>query len=237
MDLREHAGCPWRTVQGRASMRITALAIGAVSVGVVIAVAWRFRPASEVSDARTSVAVPATAPAHVAVDTRTRPDVSADASVETPAPATKPVAGTSVPQRTLVAAPLPGQTPVTPMAELIEARKEKVPPGLVQNERAFSAERVDAAWAPGAEADILARFAQMSGLALTGLQIECRSTMCRLQVASPISPDPARPPFNILINSIGLEPRWAISVVDEAGTLQSVAYLWRMGMASERGSQ
>jgi len=120
------------------------------------------------------------------------------------------------------------------MAQLIEStNRERAPPELVEGERAFSAERVDATWAPGAEADILAKFAQMRGLALTSLQVECRSTMCRLQVASPISPDPARPPFNMIVNSIGFEPRWLMSVVD-SGTLQSVAYLPREEMVRER---
>jgi hypothetical protein len=119
------------------------------------------------------------------------------------------------------------------MAQLIEARREPVPPELVEGERAFSAERVDATWAPGAEANILAKFAQMNGLALTSLQVECRSTMCRLQAASPISPDPARPPFNIIVDSIGFKPRWVMSVVD-SGAIQSVAYLPREDMAQER---
>jgi hypothetical protein len=123
-------------------------------------------------------------------------------------------------------APLPGQVPVTPMAQLLESKKEQLPPELVEQEQAFSAEPVDAAWATGAEANVLAKLAQMSGLALTGLRVECRSTMCRLQMASTMSPDSARPPFDSIVGSIGLAPRWVMSVVDSQ-TLQSIAYLQR----------
>jgi hypothetical protein len=118
------------------------------------------------------------------------------------------------------------------MAQFLEALKQRAPPELVQGEQEFAAEIVDAAWAPGAEADILSRFAQMPGLAVISIQVECRSTMCRLQVASPSSRDAARP-FNVLVDSIGLEARWRMAIVDPSGALQSVAYLRRAGDAPE----
>jgi hypothetical protein len=122
------------------------------------------------------------------------------------------------------------------MAQLLEGR-ENVPPILVRNEREFAAEPVDAAWAPGAEAKLLGNLAQIPGLALTNLRVECRSTMCRLQIAVPTTPGTA-PPFNPvgqqsgdLGKTLGLEPRWVIGVVDQSRSLQAVAYLWREGMA------
>jgi hypothetical protein len=119
------------------------------------------------------------------------------------------------------------------MAQLLESNGASAPQGLVEEERAFSAERVDATWAPGAEAGVLAKFAQTGGLALTSLQVECRSTMCRLQVASPISPgqDAAGP--DAIYNSVGFKPRMLMAFV-RFGTVQSVAYVPREDIAQDR---
>jgi hypothetical protein len=167
----------------------------------------------------------------IVIETAMRPT---DTTVDTTARSAERVAAATPTAPATIPAPLPGATAVAPMAQLLEARQQTFPPELVQGERQFAAESVDTTWASGAEADILAKFAQMSGLALTSLQVECRSTMCRLQVASPISPNPASPPFNILVDSLDLEPRWMMAVVDASGTLRSVAYLWREGLAPAR---
>lgn len=187
-------------------MRMRVIALSAVILGLVVATVWYLPPANhqEVTPEPAARGAPTAAePAAVASRSHERTE-------EAPA----------------APAPLPGQTPVTPMAQLLEAKKEELPAEMIEQERAFSAEPVDAAWAPGAEADALAKLAEMSGLALTGLRVECRSTMCRLQVASPIARDPARPPFNTMVGAVGLAPRWVMSVVD-SGTLQSIAYLQR----------
>lgn len=118
-----------------------------------------------------------------------------------------------------------------PLAELLETRAEQVPPEIVRGERDFAAEPVDTSWAPSAEARILDAFAQMPGLALISLGVECRSTMCRLQAASPVSQDGASRSFNILVDSIGLGSRWRMAVIDPSGALQSVAYLRREDIA------
>ena len=122
------------------------------------------------------------------------------------------------------------------MAQLLGDRQQEFPPELAEGEREFAAEPVDATWAPGAEADVLAKFAQMPGLKLIDLQVECRSTMCRLQLTQPSgapAPDGARP-FNILLDSIGLEPRWMMAIGDRSSAMRSIAYLWRDGFAPER---
>jgi hypothetical protein len=100
--------------------------------------------------------------------------------------------------------------------------------------REFAAEHADPSWAPVAKAKILDRFVQMPGLALISLEVECRATMCLVQVASPDSAGATRPQFNILFESIGLEPRWLMAIADTSGTLQSIAYLWREDMAPVR---
>jgi hypothetical protein len=129
-------------------------------------------------------------------------------------------------------APLPGETPSTPMTNLLAGREDGPPPELLDGEREFAAEPVDAGWAPGAEADLLAKFAQMPGLSLIDLTVECRSTMCRLQLTQPGSGPAGGPrPFNILLDSVGLEPRWMLSIGRRGEPTRSVAYLWRDGFA------
>jgi len=214
-------------------MRMSAVAFGAVTIGLGLAIVWYLRPAGQAGEESKPVAHSARELPVDSGDRASRSRRAAEATAGVREPTAEP-ATDSTPGTPVAPATLPGQTPVTPMAQLIESMKrEQAPPALVEGERAFSAEPVDATWAPGAETDIMAKFAEMSGLALTSLQVECRSTMCRLQVASPISPDPARPPFNMIVNSIGFEPRWLMSVVD-SGTLQSVAYLSREEIVRER---
>jgi hypothetical protein len=115
----------------------------------------------------------------------------------------------------------------------------RFPPGLAEGEREFAAEPIDAAWAPGAEADLLAKFAQMPGLKLIDLQVQCRSTMCQLQLTQPPATlrQDGLTPFTILNDQIDLTPRWMMVVVDGVGAptgtqpIKSLAYYWREGFA------
>jgi hypothetical protein len=122
------------------------------------------------------------------------------------------------------------------MAQLLAEREKEFPPEVAEGEREFAAEPVDATWASGAEAEVLSKFAQMPGLKLIDLQVECRSTMCRLQLTQPSGgPDAVGGrPFNILLDSIGYQPRWMMAIGDRSGTMRSIAYLWRDGFAPER---
>jgi hypothetical protein len=166
------------------------------------------------------------------------PVPSADAPTPVEASIAEPAA---TPER----APLPGETPATPMTQLLADRQENLivrddpdrgglPPGLVEGKREFAAEPIDATWAPGAEADLLAKFAQMPGLKLIDLQVECRSTMCRFQLTQPAGPAAQGSPMALdLGKSMGLTPRWMMAVADRPGapTSRSIAYLWREGYA------
>ena len=130
-------------------------------------------------------------------------------------------------------APLPGETPATPMADLLRDRQQQLPPEMLAMEQAFGVESVDAAWADGAEAEILGRFAQRAGLKLIDLQVECKSTMCRLQMAQP-NPQGDSLPLSDFLRALDLQPRFLMSIVDSYGNLKSVAYLPR---ATPEGTQ
>ena len=218
-------------------MRMTAPAISGAAVVLAAALVWYLRPDSE----------PAVVPNNEAVSVQPVPVVNTSAarsadtetrSANTPVLAEAPVPETGAsPAPSATESPLPGQTPSTPMANLLANRERELPPGMVAGEREFAAEPVDATWAPGAEADLLATFAQMPGLQLFDLQVECRSTMCRLQLTQPSGSqavDGGPRPFNILLDSVGLEPRWMMAIQDRTGPMRSVAYLWREGFAPQR---
>lgn len=217
---------------------MTAPIVGGTAIAFAVALVWYLRPEPKASLVPDAAEAPA--PSRQAAD-----NVAPPVAVVTPND--ESTAGT-VPDA--ARSPLPGETPAMPMAQLLADRQQNLiardnpdgggfPPGLVEGEREFAAEPIDATWAPGAEAGLLAKFAQMPGLKLIDLQVECRSTMCRLQLTQPTGPaaQGSPMPFNILRDEIGLTPRWMMSIVDSPGapTSKSIAYLWREGVAPERG--
>jgi hypothetical protein len=225
-------------------MRMTAPLIGGATIGFAVALVWYFRPEPDVSLGFDAAEAPAAeeiadiAPPRIADPGPTYPP----APTETPRAATVPIA-----PPTQDRAPLPGETPVTPMAQMLADRQQNVivrdnpdaggfPPGIVEGEREFAAESIDAAWAPRAEAALLAKFAQLPGLKAIDLQVECRSTMCRFvltQPTGPAAPGSPQVPFEVFRAELGLTPRWMMAVTDRpaAPTGRFIAYLWREGFA------
>ena len=215
-------------------MRMTAPAISGAAVVLAGALVWYLRPDPELSNNEAVSVQPGpvvNGSAARSADTETR-------AANTPSPAESPADETDTsPAPSVTESPLPGETPSTPRANLLTDRQREFPPEMVAGEREFAAEPVDATWAPGAEADLLAKFAQMPGLQLLDLQVECRSTMCRLQLTQPSGSQAVEGgsrPFNILLDSVGLEPRWKMAIGDRSGLMKSVAYLWREGFAPQR---
>ena len=214
-------------------MRLTAPAIGGAAIVLATALVWYFRPGPAPrivpdDDTASVQSAPAATEAAARVAEPETPAVErgpAAATVTNTSPSTVP---------TVERAPLPGEAPSTPMANLLSGRDDGPPPQLIEGEREFAAEPVDRNWAPGAEADLLAKFAQMPGLSLIDLQVECRSTMCRLQLTQPSGAprvEGGPRPFNILLDEVGLEPRWMMAIGRSGEPMRSVAYLWRDGFA------
>ena len=218
-------------------MRLRAPAISGAAVVLAVALVWHFRPAIETPLAADHEATPER-PVPVA-NKSSAPAVDA----ETRANAAPPPTDRAFVERLASAAPgvdrarLPGETPTTPMAGLVAG----LPGGgprvqlVEEGEREFAREPVDRAWAPSAEADIFAKLPQAPGLELIDLQVECRSTMCRLQLMQPSGIAGGSRPFITLLDSIGLEPRWMVTTGERGtGPIKSVAYLWRDGFASPK---
>jgi hypothetical protein len=108
------------------------------------------------------------------------------------------------------------------------------------------AEPVDPLWAPGREADILGEIAQTTGLQVITVQVECRTSKCRVQMSQRTSP-PQRargfspdPIYYDLFNRLGYlgSARYPIVVTDDAyGTATWVVYFARASaseVATER---
>ena len=102
-------------------------------------------------------------------------------------------------------------------------------PRCSETERTFAAESVDPGWSGAAEASVLAGFATISGLSLVSLNVECRATLCLLQLVEPRTRAPNHPNPNVpeIARSAGLKVLWRIGIRDRTGTPVSMAYLER----------
>jgi hypothetical protein len=124
---------------------------------------------------------------------------------------------------------LPDQVSLTPMEQKAQSARALIEPGLASIEKAFAAEAVDPLWATGMEGQILGQLAQ-ANLQLVTMQVECRTSMCRIQLVETASkrPDPAGA-FHDLVRDLGLDV-WRVNrVVDHNGTPTLVAHLARRG--------
>jgi hypothetical protein len=195
-------------------------AISGTAILLAIALVAHFRP--DTAPLALDEETPPVQPIPVANEPAAVPAL--EETVAGPPPADVRVGAGAMPR--IDAAPLPGGTATTPMADLLTGRGTDLPPSqLIEGERAFAAEAVDRTWAAGAEASIYAKLAEIPGLELIDLQAECRSTMCRLQMASGSS----LPSFKGVFEPIGLEPAWMAMTKDRTGQARSFAYLWRDG--------
>ncbi len=180
--------------------------------------------------------------AALAIFLRREPQPGTDAaSNDRPTPETKavptaqprtpeaPVAANDTPPRNDApdrpGASLPQSSPPAPITEALEELKLPPVPEILETERAFAAEAVDPAWSQDAEAHIRDEIAQMTGLNLVTLRVECKTSLCRLHVSQQ---ELSRAnPFPQLVGRLGLKPLWVVAVVDRNGVPTSLAYLER----------
>ena len=130
-------------------------------------------------------------------------------------------------------APLPQPSAPAPITEALDDLKLPPVPEILETERLFAAEAVDQRWAPEAEAHVLGEIAQVTGLKLVTLRIECRTTLCRLHVGQQELQKGSGPILEIVAR-LGMKTRWVISVEDRNGVPTSLAYLER-GSAAPGG--
>ena len=100
-------------------------------------------------------------------------------------------------------------------------------PNQAARDRRFQAEPVDTEWAPGAEAEILRKLAEAPGLRVTTMRVECRTTLCRLEITLPAdTPDDRAVPVD---RTIGLQPTLIVALRDASGAPSTVMYFVRPG--------
>ena len=131
-----------------------------------------------------------------------------------------------------LAAPLSQPSPPAPITETLEDLKLPQVPQIPETERAFAAEAVDATWSADAETHILGEIAQVTGLKLVTLRVECKTTLCRLHIAQQELGPTNR--FFDFVDRLGMKPRFVVSLIDRNGLPTSLAYLER-GSAARGG--
>jgi hypothetical protein len=227
-------------------VRMTAPAIGGAAIVLAVALVWFLQPTAE---HKLAPELESIAPGEGLAE-RSLSDAPAVAVAASDA--SDQNAAVPTPERS----PLPGETPTSPMAQALtdfqrtlpnrDAEPAINPSQFVEGEREFAAEPIDGTWAPVAEASLLSTIAEEPGLELVDLQVQCRSTMCRVLLTQPMAARAdAKPPFHIA-ERVDMKPRWVITVIDGGAPtrppqvgdpplpLKTIAYLWRDGFAPER---
>lgn len=148
------------------------------------------------------------------------------------------VAPESTPDVAEPPAPKP-QPPATTMAMPLRMWGERGLDGPVsslfrQQENAFVAEPLDPLWARSREAEILGQIAQISGLRLINIEVECRTSMCRLQwtqdVPVPVEGELRGMPNDVyegLLARLGYTQPIPMGTAADARTITSLTYLPR----------
>jgi len=124
---------------------------------------------------------------------------------------------------------LPDQVALTPMEQKAQSARALQDPELTSIEMAFAAEPVDPLWASGMEGNILGHIAQAKGLQLLTMQVECRTSMCRVHLMEPPSKSPDMAAFRDLVRGFGLDVWRMQNLGNQSGATTTVAYLARPG--------
>ena len=158
-----------------------------------------------------------------------RPVVQAESVEAIAASAEQIETGSSRMQPRGASEPAPAATPAI-VLQMVDQRGLKVLPIFRENESAFAIESLDPPWSRSREAEILGQVAQMSGIRLLTIEVECRTSMCRLQFTQtvPVPPKVPDPVYTELLARLGYEPRLLGMARDiNAGTVTYLMYLPR----------
>ena len=109
-------------------------------------------------------------------------------------------------------------------------RRMPLLPELLETDRAFAAESADPAWSTATEAGVLGRIAEIPDAAYVSLNVECRTTLCLLQVVQSTTPAPNSGIAEIakLVEPQGLKSLWMFGIRVRAGVPLGIAYLQRV---------
>ncbi len=170
---------------------------------------------------------PPVAPIMATPESRSKPAMD-DAPVLSDEPAADDPAGPPV--------LLSDQVALTPMEQKAQSARALVNPGMAGVEQAFAAERVDPLWATETEGNILGQLAQ-ANLQLATMQVECRTSMCRVQLVEPPSKSPDMAAFRDLVRGFGLDVWRMQNLGNQSGATTTVGYLARRDSMSPAQQQ
>ena len=91
----------------------------------------------------------------------------------------------------------------------------------------FASESRDPSWSDFTEAQILGEISRLSGLSLITINVECKTTLCRVQSAFPTTNARARLRLMGVAATLGLEARPVVAVSDASGNVVFLAYFAR----------
>ena len=188
-----------------------------IAIVVLIVVAWLI-PYDRLPDGQIQVPPPV-APVIATPESRSTPAID-DAPVLSDEPTTDDPTEPPV--------LLSDQVALTPMEQKAQSARALIDPGMASIEKAFAAEAVDPLWATGAERNILGQIAQ-ANLQLVTMQVECRTSMCRVQLVERASKSPDMPAFQDLVRGFGLDVWRMLGSRNQSGATTKVAYLARPG--------
>jgi hypothetical protein len=191
---------------------------GLIAIAVLIVLVW-LMPWGPQPDS------PVQVPPPVAPVVATPKNGSTPVTDNAPVLSAEPAASDPVEQPVL----LPDQVSLTPMEQKAQSARALIDPGLASIEKAFAAEAVDPLWASGMEGNILGHIAQAQGLQLVTMQVECRTSMCRVQLMERPSKSPDMNAFRDLVSGFGLDVWRMQGFGNQSGATTTVAYLARPG--------
>ena len=130
--------------------------------------------------------------------------------------------------------PVREDVPASPiLADLDISTPFPLPPEFGDTVREFAYEDDDPTWSDATESRIFSEISLIPRLEATDIQVECRTTMCRIRMVHPRNPAPGASAGNVseLVEAIGMEAPWLFAVPDENGNPTSLVYVQR-GKAS-----
>jgi hypothetical protein len=145
---------------------------------------------------------------------------------------------------------VPVTAPAVALPRVVEDLKVQMPvfAGAIDSaEGMLAAEERDPLWSPTMETRILSEISQKAlGLEITDLQVECRTTICRVQMIFPeqlahkdfgVVPKGAvwtgQQPISFFVSALDLEFRHVIPGLDRYGTPVLVGYIFKPSTATE----
>jgi hypothetical protein len=118
------------------------------------------------------------------------------------------------------------------MTQALQDDIELLPPipEFAQTVRDFASQLDDAAWSETTESHIFGQISQATGLGASDIQVDCRTTMCRVRLSNPVSTqNPRYRSLNELVDTFGLETLSLWAGPDSNGNPVNLVYLRRSG--------